>query len=664
MAIFSSIGRFLSSAYNTVKSSFSDAASKITGSVSQTANAIGALVNPNANKPAPPSSTVGSYSGTGFLGPTALTSTAASKAGTSNIPSFATPSNGYSSPAGPQLPVSISAGTQRVPSSGGSTSFSSQSFSSSAPLQSFAIQSVAPTTISTRSIGSNFGTGSFSSTGGQQLSLQSAPTSVNATNSNITGLSGALSGYKKYNASTGQYEDVPAPTDQNPTNKDVAQETKDLYDEILGKRPNINDDPEIIAARQNRQRIQEALRVPTDELNAVIAKQNQDLLQLRQTGAKEGVTEAVYGGQSNAINYNAAIRALPLQAQIAGLQGDLRLAQDYLTELTSIKNEQIKNQYEYNSNLFGAISSAITKNEQRTYEALKTQNERVYKEQQELIKTQSSLLESAVSQGASTPIINAINNAKTVQDAIIAAGRYAGNITQQNTNQIQYQNAVLQNKKLQNEVNQNQSYTGEYSSVVNAVSGLVGATKAPAVKQAISRALVNKDYATAYANIANAVEDSLTGTNKTKFSDSRTDIGVMQNMRDAINEYVNADGNVGYLKGSADKIAKRFGQLATDPKFASLGVQLEREFQAYRLAMTGAAFSPAESAEYAKVNPRTSASLDLNLSTIDGALKQLEGRVTSTINQRVPGAQDIYKLASGSQVKTIDYTATLDAIFK
>ena len=117
----------------------------------------------------------------------------------------------------------------------------------------------------------------------------------------------------------------------------------------------------------------------------------------------------------------------------------------------------------------------------------------------------------------------------------------------------------------------------------------------------------------------------------------------MEGMRTAIQNYVDAGGDVGFLKGKVDSIAKKFGQLKTDPKFSALATQLEREFQTYRNTMTGAAFSPGESAEYAKVNPRAGAQLDLNLATIDGALAQLENRITSTIETRVPGAKNIYR---------------------
>ena len=182
----------------------------------------------------------------------------------------------------------------------------------------------------------------------------------------------------------------------------------------------------------------------------------------------------------------------------------------------------------------------------------------------------------------------------------------------------------------------------EAQGVVNVASNLLGSARAVSSKENLTSSFNSGDFESVYTQIANNVEDALTGSVKTKFADSRNDIGIMSGMRDAILEYTNAGGDIGILKGTADKISKKLGQLSQDPEFSALATQLQREFQTYRLNMTGAAFSPEESREYASVNPTAGASLELNLATIDGALAQLENRVTSTINARVPGATKIY----------------------
>jgi hypothetical protein len=344
-----------------------------------------------------------------------------------------------------------------------------------------------------------------------------------------------------------------------------------------------------------------------------------------------------------AILQNAALRKFDTVKAIADRKIDAEL-------------EPLKLQLDAAKFFFSENKDDLTATENKLFQTYITQEERKYEEtktaKKALSDTKIELLTSAGSQNAPESVKQAIQAAATPEEAIRAAGQYAGDIQAKMLRTEQLKTERLQQQKIQNEIDNNKPITGEWGSVVNSVLSLVPATSKQSVKQAIGGALATGDYTTAYAQVANAVEQGLTGTTKTTFADARTDIGVLTGLRGAIENYTNSGGDIGFLKGTADQIAKKFGQLATDPKFASLAVQLEREFQAYRLAMTGAAFSPEESSEYAKVNPRSNATLDLNLATIDGALGQLTNRVTSTINTRVPEAKKLQEKLEGAQPTT------------
>lgn len=312
-----------------------------------------------------------------------------------------------------QLPVTINAGQQR-------TGRSMQSSTGQ-------IEPLADTTISAKTLGfqSNASIGNGGAIPSSPLVLSSAPSSSNANKIDNTKLAGVLAGVKQYNQTTGQLEDVVSKED---TNDKIAKDTKDLYNSILGTKQSVYDDPDVIRAQETKRKIEEAIKVPTSELNAIIAKQNQDLLQLRQTGSKEGVTEAVYGGQANAINYNAAIRALPLQASISALQGNLELATEYLSELTKTKSDQINNQYEYNKNLLGAISGAIEKKDQRVYEEMKSANENSKREAIDLENYKETILTKLLEKNPNIPTttINRIANATNRADIVNSASKYLG----------------------------------------------------------------------------------------------------------------------------------------------------------------------------------------------------------------------------------------------
>jgi len=345
---------------------------------------------------------------------------------------------------------------------------------------------------------------------------------------------------------------------------------------------------------------------------------------------------------------NEDLANIAIQQQAA--QGNLQAANDIIKQKVDAKFEPLQNVLDTLKTYQSFYANDLSESEK-----IKLQDQYATKKASadQLKEAYANVLKSSAENGAPSSVMQSIDAAAadpnaTAGSIYAAAGKYGGDTLGRQAKQVQLQNAMLQGQKLQQEVESNKPVTGEFAPVINGISSLVGATKGPVVKKAIADSIAGGDFSTAYATISNAVEDSLTGANQTTFALARTDIGVMKGMRDAIKEYTDAGGNVGFLKGTADDIAKKFGQLAVDPKFASLGVQLEREFQQYRLGMTGAAFSPAESKEYAAVNPRTNASLDLNLATIDGALKQLSNRVTSTINQRLPQAQKIFDLANPS----------------
>lgn len=463
---------------------------------------------------------------------------------------------------------------------------------------------------------------------------------------------------------TNANQDAQANTDAN-----KVKTMQDYMKEVMGMQPETpnadalrqqaNNEAGINAARLQMQNTQ-------NQINGITAKLNTDLLGQRQMASDNGGTEFAFGGRQAAITREATIKLLPLQAQLASDQGNVELAKSTADELFKYRYQDATAKADRFKEAYSMAKDLFTYDEKKRVDAIKQTHDdnastltRQYNSWNELYKQaldsgQGSLatkILNTMNRPVNTNSTNFNNDLSLIGNEVVRLGAGVIN-TQSQINRVHLQNAILQGQKLQNEVNSSKPASGEYANVINAVSGLVGATKAPAVKNAIATSLANGDPTTAYANIANAVEDSLTGTNKTKFADTRTDIGVMGGMREAINAYTQAGGNLGYLKGTADTIAKKFGQLAVDPKFAALGVQLQREFQAYRLAMTGAAFSPAESKEYAAVNPRTNASLDLNLATIDGALAQLTNRVTSTINQRIPEAQKIYDLANGKSSNT------------
>src|SRR5439155_2165663 len=141
----------------------------------------------------------------------------------------------------------------------------------------------------------------------------------------------------------------------------------------------------------------------------------------------------------------------------------------------------------------------------------------------------------------------------------------------------------------------------------------------------------------------------LTGTAATNFQQQAQSLSVLSDLEGAIKAYAQAGGSTNIFKGTADQVQTKIGSLMTDPKYASLAVQLNAAFQQYRLNMTGAAFGAKESAEYASVLPAPGNTLDLNLAKISGAKAYLNSAVEGSIKTVVgQGGIHIKQYAEGA----------------
>jgi hypothetical protein len=164
----------------------------------------------------------------------------------------------------------------------------------------------------------------------------------------------------------------------------------------------------------------------TAQLNSIVAKSQAD--QLRLEGQGRGVTDVIIGGQQAQINREAAIAALPVQAQLSAAQGNLQMAQEHLDTMFKIKSQDALAQYQYKSNLLDSVYNFASGMQQKRLDALKVQEDRKYAEQQDFNKAQNAALSNALAQGAPASVYNAIKSATTTADVTVAAGIYNGDV--------------------------------------------------------------------------------------------------------------------------------------------------------------------------------------------------------------------------------------------
>lgn len=289
-------------------------------------------------------------------------------------------SNSYGGAA--PVPKTLSAG-QRSSNSVGSSSFSSKGLTtkvsgeSSSPFGSLSSESLSSS---------------------PTISLPSAPSYANVSSVTNAGLAGAASEGQTYDPVSGLF--LPAEADANAVSEE--ERRKKDFEELLDMTPqkeSVYEDREVKRQQKEVRERQQELNNYTAQLNNVVAKRDADLLKVRGIGSEEGVTEAVYGGQAATIEREAAIRALPIQAQVAAAQGNLELAQDYLSELITVKRDIIDADYEYNKAKFDAISGFLSKEEKIRLDKMTKDEDRAYDRAQKNLDLQDEWAKTAIENG-------------------------------------------------------------------------------------------------------------------------------------------------------------------------------------------------------------------------------------------------------------------------
>lgn len=259
--------------------------------------------------------------------------------------------------------------------------------------QSLSSQSLSPQTLTSQGL-----------TTGPSITLPSAPSYSDPGRVNNGGLVNALSEENQLDAESNLF----VKNQQDPEAKRSFDMQRALQD-LIPKRENINDNKQIRTQNAEVMKQKQVVSDYTSQLNSVVAKQNADLLNLRGIGSQEGVTETVYGGQQATINREAAVKALPIQAALAGAQGNLQLAQDYLSQLKVMKQEEIDNNFQYKMQVFGSIKDFVTNSEKTRLDKLERDENRSYQERRDNVNAQDQWAKVAISNGQSS-LVSGIAN--------------------------------------------------------------------------------------------------------------------------------------------------------------------------------------------------------------------------------------------------------------
>lgn len=244
--------------------------------------------------------------------------------------------------------------------------------------------------------GLNINAASLSSS--PSVSLPSAPSYANVSSVTNAGLAGAATEGQTYDPASGLFVNTPVDTNATSEEERRKKDFEDLMD-MAPQKESVYEDREVQRQQREVRERQQEVNNYTAQLNNIVAKRDADLLKVRGIGSVEGVTEAVYGGQAATIEREAAIRALPVQAQVAAAQGNLQLANDYLDELITVKRDIIDSEYQYNKMKFEAISGFLTKEEKIRMDKMTKEEDRAYDQAQKNLDLQNEWAKTAIENG-------------------------------------------------------------------------------------------------------------------------------------------------------------------------------------------------------------------------------------------------------------------------
>lgn len=424
-----------------------------------------------------------------------------------------------------------------------------------------------------------------------------------------------------------------------------------------------------------------AVRTQVEQRRLTELTKKAQLLEIRASEAQEkalksGETLGFARGEAAVVRREALFETLRANAEVQAAQGNLSLARQLAGEAVDTKFAQEKQDIETaRNNILANFDTFTAKEKKRALATLaRLDSEDAFVEEQ---KAREKAKEDVLLEFAGKVDNEILDEAKLAPDAISAKAILQAALPEPITpsapftlgkGQIRFDAA---GKVIARGIVESPSVipSGEFANVVSAISSAVSAEKGTQrgkdVASGIAQAIENKDFTSAYSQVLNGVEATLSGTNQTRFESARIDFQVMSGMREAIQAYVDGGGELGVLKGKAEEISRKLGVLTTDPKFGALAVQLQREFQTYRNIMTGAAFTPAESREYESVNPTLGKRLDLNLAIIEGALNQLENRIVGTAESKAPGSRALFERSIGAVEEDVDpATAAIGTIIE
>jgi hypothetical protein len=112
------------------------------------------------------------------------------------------------------------------------------------------------------------------------------------------------------------------------------------------------------------------------QLNTLTSRRDQEILKLE--GQGRGQTEGFVGGEQARIGREAAIQAMPIQAQLAIAQDDLDSARSYASQLFQAQSQDALARYNYQKELNGTVFNFLNEEQKRIMATKEREEDRAF----------------------------------------------------------------------------------------------------------------------------------------------------------------------------------------------------------------------------------------------------------------------------------------------
>jgi len=188
-------------------------------------------------------------------------------------------------------------------------------------------------------------------------------------------------------------------------------------------------------------------------------------------------------------------------------------------------------------------------------------------------------------------------------------------------------------------------------SAVGTIASYLPEARAQATRRAVEAQLAAGNIEGAKQTLQSSVVSALPAEQQNKAFGRIQAIDQLQNIQSLLSDYTAKGGSTNVFTGTIESIQQKVGN-TSNPELAALGNKIAMSMISYRNAVSGAAFTESEAAQYNKLFPSIGKVTALNTALIDSLITTFNQNNESVIGTVI--GRDNYKTLFSPKVGTLD----------